>query len=246
MGAELAVTKEAQVALSPQEALMQAFAMNPTAEMAKQIVELQQSTERFQWEREERQAKIDFDDALNRCQAAVGRVAADAEGEKNNKYATYTQLDRALRPVYTKEGFSLSYSDGECPTPGKTRIVAFLRRGGVTREYFKDMTASTKGPKGNDLYTPIQSEAVLDSFCRRYLLKEIFNIAIGEGDTDGSAKMGDEQFLQYRDAIDGANNEAALKAAWIAGRDAAFALKDKGSMADLERAKNAAKERLGI
>jgi len=132
------------------------------------------------------QANVGFDEALNRCQQKMGRISTDANNpQTHSRYATYAKLDSVLRPIYTSEGFSLSFGERDCPTPGKTRFVAFLSRSGLTREYIKDMTASTKGPKGNDVMTPVHAEGALDSYARRYLLKSIFNVAIGEDDTDG-------------------------------------------------------------
>ena len=159
-----------------------------TAIVIKELVALQQSQVRFEWEREERQKKIDFDAAKNRCQQQIGRISADANNpQTHSRYATYAKLDRVLRPIYTGEGFSLSFGEEDCPTPGKTRFVAYLSREGITQEFRKDMTASTKGPKGNDVMTPVHAEGALDSYARRYLLKAIFNVAIGEDDTDGNA-----------------------------------------------------------
>lgn len=140
-------------------------------------------------QREERdyQAKVSFDSALNRCQAKLGRVSADLTNDQtHSKYASYAQLDRIIRPVYTAEGFSISFGERDCPVPGRTRFVAYVSRSGVTREYIKDMSPSTKGPKGNDVMTPIHADGAADSYAKRYLLKDIFNIAIGEDDTDGN------------------------------------------------------------
>lgn len=161
-----------------------------TPEIIREFVALQQNVERFAWEREERQARIDFDDALNRVQSKISTVLATRQSDKG-KYANYADLDNVARPLYTTEGFSLSYGEADCPTAGKTRFVAYLRRGGITREYFKDMTASTKGPKGNDVLTPIHAEASADSYAKRYLLKDIFNMstAISLDDDDGNGGM---------------------------------------------------------
>lgn len=133
------------------------------------------------------QAQVAFDEALNRCQAKLGRIAADAHNSNtNSRYATYAKLDAVVRPIYTAEGFSLSFGETDCPTPGKTRFVAALSRAGVTREKFKDMSPSTKGPKGGDVMTPIHADASADSYAKRYLLKNWFNIAIGDDDSDGN------------------------------------------------------------
>lgn len=139
------------------------------------------------------QNNVGFDEALSRCQQRMGRISADANNpQTHSRYATYAMLDKVLRPIYTAEGFSLSFGEEDCPIPGKTRFVAHLSRSGITRVYRKDLTASTKGPKGNDVMTPIHAEGAADSYARRYLLKGIFNVAIGEDDTDGNPDPGGE------------------------------------------------------
>jgi ERF superfamily len=142
---------------------------------------------KLQHEERAYQATVEFDLALNRCQEKLRPIAADASNSQtNSRYASYAQLDRVVRPIYTAEGFALSFGEADCPTPGKTRFVACLSRAGVTRETFKDLSPSTKGPKGGDVMTPIHADASADSYAKRYLLKNIFNIAIGDDDNDGN------------------------------------------------------------
>jgi hypothetical protein len=149
--------------------------------MAKQIVDLQQSMERFQWEREERQAKIDFDESLNRCQVEIGRVVPNRTRENGITWADYVQIDASIRPVYTKEGFSLSFSEAECAVAGKIKIVATLSKGGVNRTFEQNITPTT-GTK----MSATDSDATANSRAQRYLVLKIFNIAVGiAADEDG-------------------------------------------------------------
>lgn len=201
------------------------------ADVIKSFVELQQSAERFAWEREERQSRMDFDDALNRVQAAISAIPATRTGDKG-KYANYGDLDRVVRPLYVAEGFSLSFGEADCPTPGKTRFVAYLRRSGITREYFKDMTASTKGPKGNDVLTPIHAEASADSYAKRYLLKDIFNIAIGDDDNDASGDL-PKWLIEHVDAIASADDKDSLNASYAAAYKSALKVGDRKAMGEL-------------
>lgn len=151
-------------------------------------------------QREERdyQSRVSFDNALSRCQSKLERVSADATNtHTRSTYATYAKLDKVIRPIYTQEGFSISYGEKDCPIPGKTRFVAYVSREGVTREYQKDLTPSTQGPKGNDMMTPIHADGAADSYAKRYLLKDIFNIAIGEDDTDGASNGELDEALEW-------------------------------------------------
>lgn len=180
------------------------------------------------------QAQVAFDEALNRCQSRLTRISADATNPStNSRYTTYAKLDATVRPVYTSEGFSLSFGERDCPTPGKTRFVAFLSRSGVTKEYLKDITPSTKGPRGNDVMTPIHADASANSYAKRYLLKDIFNIAIGEDDNDGNGKstgVPAERFRANCDAMYAAKSQAELKPIYEAAYHEAEEAKDRNAM----------------
>ena len=175
-----------------------------------------------------KKAEQEFDEALSRCQAKLTRISADAENQQtSSRYATYAKIDSTVRPIYTGEGFSLSFGERDCPTPGKTRFVAFLSRSGITREYLKDMSPSTKGPRGNDVMTPIHADAAADSYAKRYLVKDIFNLAIGEGDNDGNGnqvqRIAPERVRDFCERLGKAENEQQLRnifrAAYVAAEE---------------------------
>ncbi len=148
--------------------------------VAKAAVDLQIQMEKFQWEREERQAKIDFDEALNSCQSKIGRIAPNQQrNDTRSWWADYAELDRTIRPIYTTEGFAVAFSEVPPLAAGKVRIRAELSRGGVSKEYFSEITPSTLGPKGNAMATPTDADAIAQSRAKRYLLLSIFNIAVG-------------------------------------------------------------------
>ena len=49
-----------------------------------------------------------FNAAMTKAQAAMGPISADAVNpQTRSTYASYAQLNRALRPIYTKNGFAL-------------------------------------------------------------------------------------------------------------------------------------------
>lgn len=106
--------------------------------------------------------------------------------QTRSRYADYAQLDKALRPVYTKHGFALSFDDGESPRDEWVRIVCHVTNSGHTRLYHKDMPADGKGAKGNDVMTKTHAVGAAQQYAMRYLLRMIFNVAVGEADTDGN------------------------------------------------------------
>lgn len=137
-----------------------------------------------------RQAEIEFNEALNRVQLKIKRVAPDLDNtQTKSKYASYAAIDRVIRPLYGEEGFSLSFTEQDCPKAEHVRIICYVSKGAYTREYRKDMPADGKGAKGGDVMTKTHAAAAADSYAKRYLVKDIFNIAIGEDDTDGNTTM---------------------------------------------------------
>lgn len=128
-----------------------------------------------------------FNNAMSACQAEMRPIAADAENpQTHSRYASYAQLDRALRPIYTKHGFAISYDEAESPKPDHVRVLAYVTRGAYTRTYRRDMCADGKGAKGGDVMTKTHATGSANSYGARYLLKGIFNVAVGEDDTDGN------------------------------------------------------------
>jgi hypothetical protein len=172
------------------------IAPNPVMQMLAAAVDKGQDAsvkELVQILREERDynAQLEFNQAMNRCQSKMKRISADMENpQTRSRYASYAQLDRTVRPIYTEEGFSLSFSDGDRIDPETLRIVCYLSHSaGHTRILNKDMPVVTVGPQGKAMMTPTHATASAGSYAKRGLLKDIFNLAIGEDDDDGNGGL---------------------------------------------------------
>lgn len=158
-------------------------ASDPTVDMDK--------LERLYAMRERELARVgqqEFNQSLNAAQAEMSRVAPNkSNSQTSSKYADYAALDRILRPIYIAHGFALSFTSEPGPD-GYLRVVAFLSHsGGHTARYQMDMPADGKGAKGNDVMTRTHATGSAMSYGQRYLLKSIFNVAVGETDDDGNA-----------------------------------------------------------
>lgn len=129
-----------------------------------------------------------FNSAMAKAQRGMRPVAADASNpHTNSKYASYAALDTALRPVYTEHGFGVSFDTGEVAAPDWIRVLAYVtHEGGHSRTYHVDIPADGKGIKGNDMMTKTHAVGSANTYGMRYLLKMIFNIAVGEVDDDGN------------------------------------------------------------
>lgn len=160
----------------------------------------------FGRELEAHAAEKAFNDAMAAAQKDMGVIATNmVNTQTRSRYADYAQIDRALRPIYTEHGFALSFNDGEGAPEGWVRIICHVTNSGHTRTYHKDMPADGKGARGNDVMTKTHAVGAAQQYAMRYLLRMIFNVAVGEGDTDGNApaeQITDEQALNLNDLID--------------------------------------------
>lgn len=138
---------------------------------------------------ESKKAETAFNEAMSECQRAIGRVATDrTNSQTRSDYATYAALDRVVRPVYTDNGFSLSFDTGRDAPPDMVRVLCYVaHRLGYTRTYQVDMPADGKGAKGGDVMTKTHAAGSAMQYGMRYLLKLIFNIAIGKDDDGNGA-----------------------------------------------------------
>jgi hypothetical protein len=153
------------------------------------------------------QAERAFNLAMKSAQSEMRPVAADAVNpQTRSKYATYAKLDRELRPIYTRNGFSLSFDEADSPKEDHIRVVCYLsHEDGHTRTYHKDMPADGKGAKGGDVMTKIHATGAASSYGARYILKGVFNIAVGEDDSDGNeptAKISANQVTEIRELLE--------------------------------------------
>jgi len=163
--------------------MVERVAMNPDADMAK-LEKMLDMQERVL----DRDAKMAFSRAMSAAQSEMKRVAADGDNpQTRSKYATYAALDRVLRPIYTNHGFSLSFNTEEAPHENTVRVTCDVAHvEGHEKHYQVDMPADGKGAKGGDVMTKTHAAGAAMTYGMRYLLKMIFNVAVGADDTDGN------------------------------------------------------------
>lgn len=182
---QFALTAPEPKALTPMDLLQVALSKDAAIDVIERLAALQKEFMLMDAEKE-------FNLALNECQKEIERVAPNAQNpQTQSKYATYAALDAAIRPVYAKYGFSLSFGTEECPKPETIRVICYCSKGMHTRRYMVDMPADGKGAKGGDVMTKTHATGAAMSYGMRYLLKCIFNVAIGEHDTDGNVTNGE-------------------------------------------------------
>lgn len=168
----------------PMMALIERASRDPSVDLDKmqRLLEMRQSMQSADAERH-------FAGAMTAAQSEMGRVATDSiNPQTRSKYASYAQMDRALRPIYSRHGFSLSFNTLPDAPDGFLRVTCLVsHREGYSRLYQIDMPADGKGARGNDVMTKTHAVGSAASYAQRYLLKMIFNVAVGETDDDGNA-----------------------------------------------------------
>jgi hypothetical protein len=191
-------------------------------------------------------AESQFNLAMNAAQGEIPRIAPDLNNtQTSSKYASYKALDRVVRPVYLKHGFSLSFDTADTGTPETVRATCYVsHRAGHTRKYQSPlMPADGKGPKGGDVMSKTHATGAAMSYAMRYLLKYIFNIAIGEEDTDGNNYKLDNMEMRF-DEIAKAEDLRALSAIFTEHYQAAKKEKDGPAMLALINARDERKKEL--
>jgi hypothetical protein len=198
---------------------------------------------KLQQEMFERNAKVAFDHAMHRAQSNMRRIGVDATNpQTRSKYATYGKLDGAIRPVYTAEGLSLSFDTGDSGVPEVLRVLCYVSHAeGHTRTYRVDMPADGKGAKGGDVMTKTHATGAAMSYGMRYLLKMIFNVAVGETDDDGNngatagPSMSDGDIAHYKEQMEAARNFDELRESFKKAFTAAKGLNDDFAQKDLTK-----------
>lgn len=227
-------------AITPLSILQTAVEKGASIETVERLVKLQR-------EMMEYDAKLAFDNAMQKAQQQMRRIGVDANNpQTHSKYATYAKIDGAIRPIYTAEGFSLSFDTAEAPNPDIVRLVCYVSHSGYTRTYKLDMPADGKGAKGGDVMTKTHATGAALTYGKRYLLNMIFNLAIGETDDDGNGagSISDQVFADLLDGIEGAYDENELRKAFGAAYIAAEKEKDQDSMRQFVNAKDKRKKEL--
>ena len=160
-----------------------------------------------------------FTQAMVAAQGDMRQVSADANNpQTRSKYASYSAIDKSLRPIYTKHGFALSFDTGRDAPTECVRVLCYVSHcAGHTRTYSVDMPADGKGAKGGDVMTKTHAAGAAMQYGMRYLIKLIFNVAVGDDDDGNEAthveRINESQSADLKALIEEvkANTPALLK-----------------------------------
>ena len=135
----------------------------------------------------DRNAEAEFNAAMSRVQEKLPTIVKRAQNtHTNSTYAKHEAIAEGIKPIYTAEGFSTSFSQGKAQTKGYMGIDGILsHRAGHSRPYWLELPPDDKGAKGNVNKTALHAAGSTFTYGRRYLTCLMFDVATGD-DTDGN------------------------------------------------------------
>lgn len=153
----------------------------------------------------DRQAKIDYDQALANVQQEMPRITPRGEikikdGTVSSRYMKYEDIDRVIRPLLQKYGFSLMHDAKE--EHGKMLVTTILKHRGGHQE---SVSSPLPFDQTNALKSALQAAASTESFGKRRNVCKMLNI-VAEGEDDdgvsvGHIKIDDTQAKEIKDAL---------------------------------------------
>jgi len=190
-------------------AAIERLAINPDVDVAKikQILDMQEQILN-------RNAKQAFNAAMMRAQNRIELVVSNKTNEQtHSNYADLKAILLKAKPVYTSEGFSLMFYEGETTKENHKRVcVDIMHEQGHTEKRYGDFAIQTTGIAGKSMMTQIHGEGSAFQYGRRYLTCMIFNIPTGDDDGNRAGSepqaLTDKQLSTIMDMINDKNVNA--------------------------------------
>lgn len=126
-----------------------------------------------------KEAEISFNNAMARLQPQMPEIKRASKAH-NSKYAKYENIEREVRPLYTKEGFSIRYNS-EIVDQGEKYIGTLMHKDGHSVTASMILPPDSSGSKN-----AIQAKGSSVSYARRYLLCMLLNIVTADEDNDAN------------------------------------------------------------
>lgn len=143
---------------------------------------------RREWEADE--ARKAYAQAMAACHREMpNTIRTDSRNSHTgSNYAKHDTVTRAIKPIYIKHGFSVSFGEEPCDREGFILVVATVRhQDGHAEIYRRFAPIDNLGPKGNAVKSILHGCQSSMSYMQRKLLESIFGIAESDDDDDGLA-----------------------------------------------------------
>ena len=205
-----------QTAATPMDMLLRADIASIDTDKLDKLMTLQE-----RWEQNE--ARKAFAAAMSRAQEQLPVVVKNADNEQTrSKYAKEDAITKAIKPIYTKEGFSLSFDTDDSPLEGHIRVIcAVMHSAGHTERKHIDYPYDLTGIQGKPNKTKIHAYKSTISYARSTLTCMAFNVATGDDD-DGQAAseadipiISDKQASQLLDLIEATGSDLGKFLRWV-------------------------------
>ena len=155
-------------------AVISQAAANPDVDPSKmqQILDIQMTIM-------DRNAKQAFAASMAACQKEMPNIVRDAENtQTNSTYAKHEAICKAIKPIYTAHGFSLSFHEGKADHDNEIRTICDVEHSqGFSKQYHIDLPLDNVGIQGKVNKTGVHGKASTFSYSRRYLTMMIFDLA---------------------------------------------------------------------
>lgn len=132
------------------------------------------------------EAKLAFNRAMKAAQDEMRPVVRDAENQHTkSKYARLETIDAAIRPIYTRHGFALTFNSPSLDGEYVSLTGTALHEAGHSEPFSLKGPLDCTGAQGKANKTGIQGLGSTISYLRRYLTLMIFNVTLKGEDNDG-------------------------------------------------------------
>ncbi len=222
-------------------AIIEKLSANPDVpvDKFKQIMEMQEHIM-------DRNAEQAFNFSMAQAQSKIKVVAKTKKNDQtHSKYSPLEEIVKHATPIYTGEGFSLSFYQGDTAKENHIRVMCdIMHEQGHTKTRYGDFAIDSSGIKGNVNKTMIHAQGSTFTYGRRYLTCMIFNIPTGDDDDGNSAGklpeyIDEKQLSQITDMINSKNVDeiAFLKFMRVDSAHKLLSKQFKAAMFALKKAK---------
>lgn len=156
-------------------------------------------------------ARQHYDSSMLAVQSVMPQIPKRGKNTQNGaRFAKLEDIDKAIRPIYTREGFRLTFTTRPCPIEGWVIHVATVSHpGGHVEEHEAPFPIDTHGPKGQPVKTGLHGAGSSLSYAQRRLTQMAFGLVpTGEQPSDDDGQAAGTRAVEYVTAEQAADLQA--------------------------------------
>jgi hypothetical protein len=154
--------------------------------------------------------------AMNACQQELPVVLHDAQNSfLNSTYASLEGIQKQIKMLCLKHGFSLSWGEDSSPRPGFVRIICnVMHTAGHVERFQGDYPLDGAGAKGGANMNALQGRVSSNTYAQRDMLRSIFNLTIAGKDHDGNEYVTPDEIAALNELIGKTGTDLKRFLAW--------------------------------